>query len=75
VQLVQGRNVLIDAECDAERPIFEEFEQCILPFRKPCEQMHRFGHHRFADEKRRLQLLDLFNNPAVILFCPIEESD
>jgi hypothetical protein len=37
--------------------------------------MHRFGQHWFADEKRRLQLLDLFNNPAVILFCPIEESD
>jgi hypothetical protein len=37
--------------------------------------MHRFGQHRFAHEKRRLQLLDLFNNPAVIPFCPIEKSD
>jgi hypothetical protein len=42
MQLAKGGNMLIDAERDPKRTIFEEFEQSILASRKPGEQMHRF---------------------------------
>jgi hypothetical protein len=35
--------VLVDAECDHERTIFEKPEQCIMRLGETREQMHRLG--------------------------------
>jgi hypothetical protein len=43
MQLAQGGGVLVDAECDHERTIFEKPEQCIMRPGEPREQMHRLG--------------------------------
>ena len=32
MQLAQGRDMLVDVECDRERTIFEKPEQCILRY-------------------------------------------
>ena len=43
MQLAQGRDMLVDVECDCERTIFEKPEQCILRPGETREQMHRLG--------------------------------
>jgi hypothetical protein len=67
--------MLVDAESDPERAIFEKPEQRILRSGETGEQMHCFGQHRFTNEKRRIQLFDLSNYPAMVLFRSIEKSD
>ena len=37
--------------------------------------MHRFRQNRFTHEQRRLQSIDPFDDPGMMLFCPVEESD
>ena len=75
MQLAEGGNVLIDAERDPERTIFKKPEQSILSSGEPGEQMHRFRQNRFTHEQRRLQFIDPFDDPGMMLFCPVEERD
>ncbi len=75
MQLAKGGNVLIDAEPDPERTIFKKSEQSILSAGKPGEQVHRFRQNRFTHEQRRLEFIDPFDDPGMMLFCPVEESD
>lgn len=37
--------------------------------------MHCFRENRLTDEQRRLEFIDLFDDPGMILFCPVEKSD
>ena len=50
MQLAEGGNVLLDTERDLQGPILEKSKQCILPSRKPCQQVHRLSQHRFTDQ-------------------------
>jgi hypothetical protein len=50
MQLAQGGDVLVDAERDHERTIFEKPEQCIMRPGETREQMHRLGEHRLTHE-------------------------
>ncbi len=50
MQLAKYRNVLIDAERNAESVILKKLEQSILSSGKPGEQMHRFGQNRLTHE-------------------------
>lgn len=75
MQFAKGGGVLIDAERDPERAIFKKSEQSILPAGKPGEQMHRFRQNRFTHEQRRLQFIDPFDDPGMMLLCPVKERD
>ena len=75
VQLKQGGEVLLDVEGDRKRTIFEKSKQCILRSREAREQMHRLGQYRLTNEQRRVQLLKLFGNPAMMLLRAVGKSD
>lgn len=75
MQFAKGGNVLLDPECDPERTVFKESEQSILSSGKLGEQMHRFRQNRFTHEQRRLQFIDPFDDPGMMLFGSVEESD
>jgi hypothetical protein len=75
MQLAKRGKVLINAEPDPEGTIFKEFEQSILSSGKPGEQMHRLRQNWFTHEQRRLQFINLFDDPGMMLFCSVEESD
>ena len=75
MQFAKGGNVLIDAERDPERTIFKKPEQSILSSGKPGEQMHRFRQNRLTHKQRRLQFIDPFDDPGMMLFGPVEERD
>jgi hypothetical protein len=75
MQFAKGGNVLIDPERDPKRAIFKKPEQSILSAGKPGEQMHRFRQNRFTHEQRRLQFIDLVDDPVVISLCAVEEGD
>jgi hypothetical protein len=75
MQFAKGGNVLINAERDPECTIFEKSEQSNLPSGKPGEQMHRFRQNRLTHEQRRSQFIDPFDDPGMMLFCPVEERD
>ena len=70
-----GSEVLLDVEGDRKRTIFEKSEQCILRSREAREQMHRLGQYRLTNEQRRVQLLELFGNPEMMLLRAVEKSD
>ena len=53
----------------------QQSEQCIMSLRKTAHRMHCFGQHGFAHEKGRVQLLNPIDDPKVMLFRPVEESD
>jgi hypothetical protein len=75
MQFAQGGDMLVDAECNAERTIPKKPEQRILRPRETGEQMHCFGQHRLTHKKGRVQLFDSRNYPRMILFRSIEKSD
>ena len=75
MQLAEAENVLIDVERDPERTIFEQSEQSLLSAGKPGEQMHRFRQNRFTHEQRRLQFIDPFDDPGMMLLCTVKEGD
>ena len=75
MQLAKGGNVLIDAERDPKRAIFKKPEQSILSSGEPGEQMHRFRQNRFTHQQRRLEFIDLVDDPVVISLCAVEERD
>jgi hypothetical protein len=37
--------------------------------------MHRFRQNRLTHEQRRLQFIDPFDDPGMMLFCPVEVRD
>jgi hypothetical protein len=74
-QLAKRGNVLINAERDPEGTIFKKLEQSILSSGKAGEQMHRFRQNRFTDEQRRLQFIDPFDDPGMMTFCSVDDSD
>ena len=75
MQFAKGVNVLIDAERDPERTIFKKSEQSLLSSGKPGKQMHGFRQNRLTHEQRRLQFIDPLDDPRMMLFGPVEESD
>jgi hypothetical protein len=75
MQFAKGRSVLIDAERDPERTIFKKSEQSILSAGKPGEQMHRFRQNRLTHEQWRLQFIDPFEDPGMMLLCSVEKGD
>ena len=67
--------MFIDLERDAERAILQEFEHGVLRPRVPREQVHGLREHRFTDEERRVEFVDAFGDPAVVLLSAVEKSN
>src|SRR5262249_23644492 len=57
------------------RPIPDELQDDILGLWVTRKQVHRFGEHRLADEERRVEFVEAFCDPMVVLFRPVEKRD
>jgi len=75
MQFAKSGDMLVDAERDPERAIFEKAEQRILCPREAREQMHRLGQHWFTHEKWRVQFFDPIGCPTVMPFRPVEKGN
>jgi hypothetical protein len=62
-------------EANRRNALRSKSEQSILSPGKPGKQMHRLRQDRFTQEQRRLEFIDPFDDPGMMLFCPVEESD
>lgn len=66
--------MLINPECEAQRPISDKLQECVLcPWVTP-KQVHRFGEHRLANEERSVEFVESFGDPTVVSFRPIKKS-
>ena len=74
-QPVQRAGMLLQSKRNGERTILEKAKQRILGLRKTREQIDRFGKHRLADKKRRVQRLDTRGSPKMMSFRSIEKRD
>lgn len=73
-QLAQFADILVNAERHAKRPILNELKHRVLRFWETGEQMHRFGKHWFANQERRVELLDALGHPMMAPFGAVEKS-
>jgi hypothetical protein len=71
MQFAQGWDVLLNAKCNLDRTIFQKSEQRIVRPGEVAEQIHRLGQYWFTDQQRWIQLLNLGDDPPVMLFRPV----
>src|ERR1700746_315132 len=66
--------MLVGLERDAQRAVVDELQEGVLRLGVASEQVRRLGEHRFTDKQGRVEFLETFRNPAVVLFRPIENA-